>query len=87
MSKFGKKHLALIHDLPCGLCGTVPVEAHHILEGRTPNRKSPDGLAIPLCWSCHQDPHNGIHGLRSMWKIMRKSELDVLEETYEVLYG
>ena len=86
MSNFGKRHLALIHDIPCGLCGAVPVEAHHILAGRTPGRKSPDALAIPLCVDCHRG-QNGIHGDRNMWRIMKKSELDILAETYEKLYG
>jgi hypothetical protein len=87
LSNFGKRHLSLIHDLPCGLCGASPVSAHHILEGRTPNRKSPDALAIPLCYDCHQGDRNGIHGQQFMWKIYKKSELDILAETYEKLYG
>lgn len=87
MSKFGKDHLARVHELSCGICGAMPVEAHHILEGRTPGRKSPDALAIPLCNDCHTGPANGIHGRRVLWDVYRKSELDVLAETIERLYG
>ena len=87
MSRFGRDHLAKVHELPCGVCGSYPVEAHHVLEGRTPGRKSPDALAIPLCPSCHRDEKAGIHGLGFMWKVMKKGELDVLAETYEALYG
>ena len=65
----------------------MPVEAHHVLEGRTPGRKSPDALAIPLCSDCHTGSKNGIHGQRVMWDVMRKSELDILAETIEKLYG
>lgn len=86
MSAFGKLHLARLHELPCGLCGTMPVEAHHILEGRTPGRKSPDALAIPLCIDCHRGG-NGIHGDKSMFRIYKKSELDVLADTLERLYA
>jgi len=87
MSAFGRAHLARVHELPCGVCGASPVEAHHVLEGRTPGRKSPDALAIPVCVSCHRDEHNGIHGRGFMWKVLKKGELDVLAETIEKLYG
>jgi hypothetical protein len=87
MSIFGKKHLAAVHLMDCGVCGEGPVVAHHILEGRTPGRKSPDELAIPLCHSCHVDPLNGIHGMGAMWKVMKKTELEVLAETYRKIYG
>lgn len=87
MNAFGKNHLSKIHALPCGLCGANNVEAHHILEGRTPGRKSPDALAIPLCVDCHRGEENGIHGRRAMWNIYRKSELDILAETIEKLYA
>lgn len=87
MSAFGKQHLSKVHDLPCGVCGASPVEAHHILEGRTPGRKSPDALAIPLCPECHRSETLGIHGGRAMWKVMKKGELDVLAETIEKIYG
>lgn len=80
------KHIERVKSLPCAVCGSpAPSDAHHILEGRTPGRKSPDALAIPLCKSCHQDSHNGIHGQRAMWNVMRKTELDCLAETIETL--
>lgn len=83
---FGKRHLALVHTLTCGVCGETPVQAHHILEGRTPGRKSRDELAIPLCEGCHTG-RNGIHGDRAMWNVMKVSELDVLADTLKSLYG
>lgn len=84
---FIKQHMNRVAELPCGLCGYMPVELHHVLEGRTPGRKSPDVLAIPLCVSCHRDESNGIHGRRAMWNVMKKSELDILAETLEKVYG
>lgn len=83
-----KHHMDRVAGLPCGVCGDRGVvELHHILEGRTPGRKSPDWLAIPLCHDCHQGSANGIHGRRAMWAIVKKSELDVLAETLEAIYG
>lgn len=88
MSNFEKQHLGRVKELPCAVCGHPgPSDAHHILEGRTPGRKSPDALAIPLCKSCHQDSRNGIHGQRIMWAVMKKTELGCLAETIEKLYG
>ena len=87
MSKFGKAHLAKIHELQCGVCGAYGVEAHHILIGRTPGRKSSDVLAIPLCTDCHRGSENGIHGKGNMWRVMKKSELDILVDTFEKLYA
>lgn len=81
-----KDHMGRVKELPCAVCGASgPSDAHHILEGRTPGRKSPDLLCIPLCKNCHQDNHNGIHGNRRMWDVMRKTELTCLAETIERL--
>jgi len=83
---FAKRHLARVHDLPCGLCDARPVEAHHVMEGRTPGRKSDDRLAIPLCVGCHRGS-KGAHGDKTMFKIYKKSELDILADTIEKVYG
>ena len=86
MSAAGKRHLAIIKSLPCGLCGASgPSDAHHIREGQGISQRAHDFLAIPLCKDCHQGAHNGIHGNRAMWRIMKKDELTVLAETIEML--
>jgi hypothetical protein len=42
-------HLLRIKEMDCSLCGASgPSDAHHILEGRCPGRKSPDMLAIAV---------------------------------------
>jgi hypothetical protein len=79
--------MAKVHELSCCLCGAKPVEVHHILKGRTPGRKSPDWLVIPLCPDCHRGSHNGIHGARAMLKIRNANELELLAETLEKIYG
>lgn len=76
-----------VAELPCCLCGTQPVEVHHILEGRIKGRRSADWTTIPLCPSCHRDNHNGIHGAQAMLRIRKTTELELLAETLEKLYG
>ena len=88
MSAASRRHIGRVKELPCSVCGeSGPSDAHHILEGRTPNRKSPDWLVIPLCKDCHQGAFNGIHGQRRMWEVMKATELDCLASTLERLYG
>lgn len=79
-------HMLRVKELPCSVCGQPgPSDAHHILEGRTPGRKSPNFLCIPLCKDCHQGGANGIHGQRRMWNVMKKTELECLADTIERL--
>lgn len=68
-------HLAKIKEMPCGVCGQdSPSDAHHVEQHM-------QYLCIPLCKDCHQGSHNGIHGRRSIWNVMKKNELSVLNET------
>lgn len=81
-------HMRAVKDLPCSVCGEAgPSDAHHILEGRIPGRKSPNFLVIPLCKDCHQGNFNGIHGQKRVWDVLKKNELVCLAETIEILYG
>ena len=83
-----RKYIEVIKSLPCALCGASgPSDAHHIREGQGMAQRADDFLAIPLCKDCHQGQHNGIHGNRAMWKVMKKTELDLLAETIERLVG
>jgi hypothetical protein len=74
-----REHLARVKELPCGLCGEAgPSEAHHIEQHK-------QYLCIPLCPNCHRGPHNGWHGAKAMWRIKKKTEMDVLNETIATL--
>lgn len=81
-----KAHMNRVAALPCCLCGAQPVELHHILEGRTPGRRSPDWLVIPVCPGCHRGSE-GIHGTKAMLRIIKKNELELLAETLGSIYG
>lgn len=82
-----QRHMGRVAELPCCLCGTQPVELHHILEGRTPGRKSSDWLVIPLCPDCHRGSHNGIHGQQAMLSVMKTTELELLANTLEKIFA
>jgi len=78
--------MAAVKGLSCSVCGTAgPSDAHHILTGRTPGRKSPAFTCIPLCRDCHTGP-KGIHGDRAMWNIFKATELGCLSDTIERLF-
>lgn len=71
-----KEHLALIHTLPCCVCGVRPVEAHHITGGSTVARLGPRGrlkhsdfLCLPLCFTHHSAQGKyGIHKGVKSWE-------------------
>lgn len=74
-----RRHFLTIKQMPCGVCGkSGPSDAHHIEQGL-------HFLCIPLCKDCHQGSHNGLHGRRAMWNVMKKTELSVLNDTIKAL--
>lgn len=87
-TKAESRHIERVKELNCSVCdASGPSDAHHILAGRIPGRKSPNFCVIPLCKDCHQGSHNGIHGERRIWDVLKVSELDCLAATIERLYG
>lgn len=88
MSRAEKAHIERVKSLPCSLCGrSAPSDAHHLLEGRIQGRRSAHFCTIPLCKDCHQGERNGIHGQQIMLKVMKETELSLLAQTMETLYG
>lgn len=78
ISKYEREWMGRVKSLPCGLCGASPVsEAHHIEQGK-------HFLTIPLCQDCHTGRH-GWHGDKAYWKVERKDEMDVLNDTIRLL--
>ena len=78
-TKREKQHIEAIKQLPCSVCDApAPSAAHHIKQDNP-------WLCVALCQSCHQDNHNGIHGRKSIWKVMRMDEYDALAVTFRRL--
>ncbi|QGH72737.1 MAG: RecA-dependent nuclease [Podoviridae sp. ctQNx1] len=78
--------MARVAELNCCCCGAYGVHVHHIREGQGMGQRASDWLTIPLCPDCHTGP-SGVHGNRAMLKLRKMSELDLLAETLEKLYG
>ncbi len=79
-----KRHMERIKEMDCVLCGASGVDVHHIRSGQGLSQRASNYLVIPLCKSCHQGK-NGIHGDRSMLRIFKVEELDLLALTLEKL--
>lgn len=76
-----RRHVDTIKSMPCSVCGQHgPSEAHEIKQGDW-------WTSIPLCAECHRGPHNGIHGQRSIWNVMKLDELGALSLTIKSLMG
>ena len=70
-----RKHIERIKGMRCVVCdASGPSECHEIQQGAW-------FTSLPLCASCHRDGHNGIHGQKRMWAVMRMDELSALNET------
>ena len=88
MTKAEKRHMDRVAQLPCALCGAMPVQVHHMREGGAAGagERVDAWLTIPLCPSCHTGPR-GVHGDKTMLKIRKANEHGLLAETLEKLYG
>lgn len=76
-------YMAAVKSLPCGVCSDPPPSyAHHMKEG---DRRIGHYSTIPLCFECHQGK-SGIHGDKALWRVFKKTELKVLDETKEKLW-
>jgi hypothetical protein len=78
-SKKERAYIERVKGLPCSVCNASgPSDAHHI-------RQDNPFTCIALCKSCHQDPHNGIHGRKAIWDVYRIDELTALTITFSRL--
>ncbi len=73
-----------VAELPCVLCGAHGVQVHHIREGQGMAQRASNWLVVPLCPSCHTGPL-GVHGDKTMMRINKMTELDMLAKTIEAL--
>lgn len=86
-----RRHMDRVAALGCILCRRLGVhqsgktDLHHIREGQGAAQRAPNWLVVPLCHDgCHQG-RCGIHGDRSMLRIAKADELDLLAWTIEAL--
>ena len=80
MSKAEQSYKDRVAQLPCCLCGDVPVSLHHVREGQGMAQRASDWLVVPLCPSCHQGP-KGVHGDQTMMRIYKMDEMEMLADT------
>jgi hypothetical protein len=72
-----KAHIERIKSMACVICNAPPPSDCHEPE---------QGLwfaSIPLCRDCHMGSHNGIHGRKAIWNVMKMDELRALALTVE----
>ena len=81
-----RRHMDRVAQLPCACCGVSGVHIHHIREGHGMSQRANNFLTIPLCPDCHTGP-NGIHGNKSLLRIQKLDELELLAKTLEQLFG
>jgi hypothetical protein len=79
-----------VKSLPCVLCSLLGqsqsgvTEAHHIRTGHGLGDRASDYLTVALCVDCHRGP-NGFHGTKTLMKLAKMTELDLLAETIRAL--
>lgn len=88
-----RSHIGRVKAMGCILCELLGMrqesatDAHHIRTGQGGAQRASDFLVIPLCHSgCHQGPR-GIHGDRSLFRMAKVGELDLLAMVIERLCG
>jgi hypothetical protein len=70
-----RAHVDRVKAMACAVCGqSGPSEAHEIEQGLW-------FCSVPLCADCHRGTLNGIHGRKTMWRVMKKTELCCLNDT------
>ena len=82
----GKRHMNRVAQLSCCLCGAYGVQIHHIREGVGMAQRQSNWLVIPVCPECHTGPR-GIHGDKSILRLQKVDELDLLALTLAGVYG
>ena len=76
-----REHIERIKQMDCGCCGAHgPSDAHELVQGFW-------FTSVPLCKDCHQGAFNGIHGQQRIWKVLKKTELSVLNDTIRLLFA
>lgn len=83
-SRAEKDHMGRVAALPCACCGADGVQVHHLREGQGMSQRASNYLTVPLCPDCHTGP-KGLHGDRSLLRIRKLGEMDLLAKTISQL--
>ena len=75
------RYLKAVRGLRCVICFRMPCEAHHVIHGRYSQRKVPDEMAIPLCWSCHRE----LYADKKAWFAKYGPDVDFVAPTQDAL--
>lgn len=84
----GSEYMALVKRLLCvvhrklGVPQEGPTYAHHVRAGQGMSQRAGDFCVAALCHDCHQGPL-GVHGDKTLMKIAKLSEMDMLDLTIE----
>lgn len=67
-----KVHLRFVATMPCVVCGTQPVQVHHVkhLQPRARGLKVGDQFTVPLCLDCHSQVE-AASGWEGIWWAFR----------------
>lgn len=82
--------LGRVKACPCVLCDALgrsqqyPTDAHHMRHGQGMAQRSSDFMTAALCKDCHQGAM-GIHGDRTLLRIAKLEEIDLVAMTIERL--
>lgn len=80
MTRDESRYMGRVAQLPCFICGTTPVEVHHVREGQGMAQRAANYLTVPLCPEHHRGK-TGWHGDRSAWRLRKVDEMDALADT------
>lgn len=81
-----RRYMGLVAEQPCCTCGATGVQLHHVREGQGMAQRASNFLVVPLCPSCHTGSR-GVHGDRSMMRLKKLTEMDMLAMTIERMFG
>ena len=84
----GMSRRLLLGAIMMTVAATAPVMAEDQSAGEAAGagQRASDWLTIPVCPECHRGS-NGIHGDKSMLRITKKTELSLVADTLERIYG
>ena len=81
-----KRYMEHVAKLDCVVCGSFGVQLHHVRAGQGMAQRAQNWLVVPLCPTCHTSSV-GVHGDKSMMRVQKLDEIDLLALTNEKMWG